>query len=343
MNHVATADSVTTSVVDPHERADYWAHAINTYQCRLGYRFPSRTDFQGHSQVRRTDSYQLIGWESDAITYLRTSKLIRADPDDNYRLIIPFTGQLSFGSDDGHGILTPASLLMVAIDQPFALSMSEVTRGVIITIPRDEVRHRLNRVAPPAGPIDLTTGLGRVSAAMIDGLYTEYAALTDREFDSVSERLVDLLCMQILGDTASTPGSLADVEAAARRYIRAHAGDADLTGARVAAALGWSLRQIQLAFNAVGATPSEVIREERLHLACERLSSPAYQRCSIADIASDLGFGSASSFNKAFRRRFDATPSQFRGGVVRDIGARLPGVGQCAVVQDGGEAPAVGL
>ncbi|MEV6073178.1 AraC family transcriptional regulator [Nocardia sp. NPDC052001] len=323
MNTAAIADSATTDAVDPRERADYWAHVINMYQCRLGYRFPSRTDFQGSTQLRRTDSYQLIGWESDAVTYLRTRKLIRADPDDNYRLIIPFTGQLAFGSDDGHGILTPAAMLLVAIDQPFALSMSEATRGVIINIPREQVRHRLNRVAPPLGPLDLTTGLGRVSAGIVGGLYTECAALTDREFDSVSERLVDLLCMQILGDPATSATPLADVAATARRYIRAHVGDPDLTSARVATALGWSLRQIQLAFNAIGTTPSEVIREERLHVACERLRSPAYQRCGIADIASDLGFGSASSFNKAFRRRFDTTPSQFRGGAVGDIGPRL--------------------
>ncbi|WP_425577668.1 helix-turn-helix domain-containing protein [Nocardia callitridis] len=42
------------------------------------------------------------------------------------------------------------------------------------------------------------------------------------------------------------------------------------------------------------------------------MRNPAYQRRSITDIASDLGFGSASSFNKAFRRRFDTTPSQLR-------------------------------
>ncbi|WP_406229961.1 AraC family transcriptional regulator [Nocardia sp. NBC_01009] len=326
MDQAAIADSDTTSVVDPHERADYWAHLINMYHCRLGYRFPSRTDFQGHTRLRRTDAYQLVGWESDAVTYLRNPKLIRADPDDDYRLIVPFAGRLAFGSDGGHGILTPGTMCLVAIDQPFAMSMSDGTRGLIITIPRQEIQHRLNHLAPPTRPLDLTTGLGRVTAGMVSGLYTECAALTDRQFDTVSERLVDLLCMQILGDPASSSTQLADVEATARRYIHNHAGDPDLTGTRVAGALGWSLRQIQLAFSAAGTTPSEVIREERLQLARDRLRSPAYQRCSITDIASDLGFGSASSFNKAFRRRFDTTPSQLREGLAGHVrGSRTPG------------------
>lgn len=312
MNQAVIADSTTTSVVDPHERAEYWADLISTYHCRLGYRFPSSTDFQGHTQLRRTDAYQLVGWESDAVTYLRNPSHIRADPDDDYRLIVPLTGRLSFRTDDGYGILAPGTMALVAVDRPYAMSMSDGTRGMIITIPHKEIKHRLNRVVPPDHPLDLTTGLGRVTDGVLRGLHSESAALTDLQFDSVSERLVDLLCMQILGEPANSPTQLAHVEATARRYIHDRAGDPDLNGTRVAVALGWSLRQIQLAFSNAGTTPSDVIREERLRLARDRLRSPAYQHRSITDIASDLGFGSVSSFSKAFRRRFDATPGQLR-------------------------------
>jgi AraC-like DNA-binding protein len=312
MDQAVIADLGTTSAVDPHERADYWAYLINSYHCRLDYRFPSRTDFRGHTNLRRTDAYQLVGWKSDAVTYRRSPRLIRADPDDDYRLIVPLAGQLTFRSDDGHATLTPGMASLVLLDQPFTMSMSDGMQGLISTIPRQEIRHRLNRVAPPTRPLDLTTGLGRVAAGMVSGLYTESAALTDLQFNTVSEQLVNLLCMQILGEPASSPTHLTHVEATARRYIHAHAEDPDLIGARVASALGWSLRQIQLAFSAAGTTPSEAIREERLQLARDRLRSPAYRHRSITEIASDLGFGSASSFTKAFRRRFDTTPSQLR-------------------------------
>ncbi|WP_269322866.1 helix-turn-helix domain-containing protein [Nocardia carnea] len=76
--------------------------------------------------------------------------------------------------------------------------------------------------------------------------------------------------------------------------------------------MGWSVRQIQLAFRAAGATPSEVIREERLRLARERLRNPAYRQRSITDIATGSGFDSVSSFTKAFHRRFGSTPGQIR-------------------------------
>ncbi|MEV4234870.1 MULTISPECIES: helix-turn-helix domain-containing protein [unclassified Nocardia] len=315
MNQAAIAGSTSTSAVDPHERADYWADLISTYHCRLGYRFPSPNTFQGHTRLRRTDAYQLVGWKSEAITYLRNPSHIRADPDDDYRLIVPFVGRLSFRTNDGYGTLDPGTMCLVAVDRPYAMSMSDGTQGVIITIPRKEIRHRLNRVVPPDHPLDLTTGLGRVTDGILGGLYAECTALTDLQFDSVSERLVDLLCMQILGEPASSASQLAHVEAVARRYIHDHAGDPELTGTRIAGELGWSLRQIQLAFSNVGTTPSEVIREERLQLARDRLRSPAYRHRSITDIATDLGFGSTSSFSKAFRRRFDTTPGELREGL----------------------------
>ncbi len=312
MKPAGAAEAVTTRVVDYHERADYWTQLVDANQCRLGYDFSDRTDFRGHIRLRRTGDFQLVGWCSDAVTYIRSPKHIRADPDDDYRLIVPFTRPMTIGSVDEQSNLAPGSTVLVPIDQPFSLSLPAGTRALIITIPWQEIRHRLNRVSPTARPLDLTTGIGRVAAGIIGSLYAEAATLTDREFDTVAEQLVDLLCMQILGDPGSPATRLAQVESAARRYIHSHAGDPDLTVARTAGALGWSVRQIQLAFRAGGATPSEVIREERLRLARDRLRNPAYRQRSITDIATGLGFDSVSSFTKAFHRRFGSTPGQIR-------------------------------
>ena len=311
MMAMTTAESATTSAIAPHERTDYWTSLIGSYQCSLGFHFPEPASFRGRTSLRRTDSYQLVGWESDAVTYARTPKLIRADPDSDYRLLVPISGALSFRHDDEYGQLAPGSACLVSTDESFAMTMGNGSRGLIITISHEEIRHRLHRGVPPR-PLDLTGGIGGVAGAVVNTLYSERAALTDFQFDTVAQQLVDLLCMQILGEPPRAPGHLGQVAETARRYIRAHAADPELTGVRVATALGWSLRQLQLAFNAAGTTPSAVIREQRLLLARDRLRNPAYRNRSIADIASDLGFGSASSFTKAFRRRFDAAPGELR-------------------------------
>ncbi|MFQ6394541.1 helix-turn-helix domain-containing protein [Nocardia sp. KC 131] len=307
-------ESTDTRAVAPEERTDYWSELTNSYQGRLGYIFPRRTDFDGRTTLRRTAEYQLVGWESDAVTYYRTAGHVRADSDDDYRLLLPITGQMGLRQDDEYARLPPGVGCLVTIDKPFSFALGDGTKGLLMTIPRREVDPRLDRVAQTALLADLTSGLGRIAADLAAGLFAEGSALTQHQFDTVAARLVELLCMHIVGDQPTGPSHLADLETAVRHYVRTHAGDPELTGGRIAHALGWSLRQIQVALQRAGTTPRELIKEERLQLAYARLSNPAYRDWSIAALALGLGFGSASAFSTAFRHRFHATPRDIRYG-----------------------------
>ncbi|WP_218027348.1 AraC family transcriptional regulator [Nocardia vaccinii] len=317
MNRTPDAESATTEVMHPRERVDYWAHLIDSYHGRLGYRFPSRSDFRGRALRRRTDLYQLVGWESDAVTYCRDRRHIRTAPDEDYRLVLATTGQVLLRQDGEGGSLPPGTCALVTIDQPMEVSMSDRSTGLIMTIPRHEIQHRLGRTAAPVRPLDLTTGLGRVTARIAAGLHSEQDTLTARQFDAVSERLVDLLCMLILGESPAAATHTDELVETVREYVRRHAHDPALTGAAIADALGWSLRQIQSVLQRAGTTPRELIMAERLRLARTRLGAPAYRHLSIARIGLDLGFGSAGSFNKAFRRHFGVTPGSVRADAMR--------------------------
>ncbi|MFF3570363.1 AraC family transcriptional regulator [Nocardia jiangxiensis] len=304
-------ESVTTQSVLPHERTDYWAAALQSHQGRIfGYAFP-RKHFHGRTAVRRTRNYQIVGWRCDAVAYYRTPGQVRVDSDEDYRLLLPTAGRMTLWQDGRHAPLPPGIGCLVTVDQPFAYAQGDDTEGLVMTIRRPEIDHRLNRAAPEQ-ILDFTTGLGRVVAEMATTLFTEHDSLGRRQFDAVSSRLVDLLCMHILGDHPTESGHLEDVEAAIRHHVRTHAHDPELTGAAVARALGWSLRQIQLTLQRAGTTPRELIREERLQLAYVRLQDPAYRNRSISALAADLGFGSASAFSTAFRGRFGASPRDMR-------------------------------
>jgi len=56
----------------------------------------------------------------------------------------------------------------------------------------------------------------------------------------------------------------------------------------------------------------DYVSELRLEEACRRLSNPANLRYTIASIALDSGFNTVSSFNDAFKKRFQVTPSRYR-------------------------------
>lgn len=100
-----------------------------------------------------------------------------------------------------------------------------------------------------------------------------------------------------------------------RRYVRDHVADPHLTGTAVAHALGWSLRQIQLALQKAGTTPRELIREERLRLVRDRLLCAECDHMTITDLAYSVGFSSASALSTAFRRRYGVSPREMRQSI----------------------------
>ncbi|MER6630302.1 AraC family transcriptional regulator [Streptomyces sp. NPDC000987] len=305
----------TTVDVGAQDRADFWSEHIASYQSRMGYRYARLDDFHGETVRQRSDTYQLVRYRSDEIEYHRTLQQIRQDPDEDYRFLVPLSGRIVMRYDDEQAVVGPGCGTLLNFQTPFQCLQDASVRAFIFTIPAREIDGRLSRTSPMAAGVDLTKGLGRVVNSVLNDMYEERYSLTDPEFDAVADRVVDLLCMLVVGDERpEAPGHLAQVEAMVRRYARAHAADPGLTGTSMAHALGWSLRQIQLALQRAGTTPRDLIREERLRLVRDRLQCGSCAHMTITELAYATGFSSASALSTAFRRRFGVSPREMRLG-----------------------------
>ncbi|MFC4050659.1 AraC family transcriptional regulator [Actinomadura syzygii] len=247
------------------------------------------------------------------------------DPDhdeDVYRFLLPLHGELVVVlGDGGEAPLRPGTGGLVPPAASLRAGRHPSARVLALTIPAREVDGRLPPESPfaagPSAGLDLSAGLGRVVADMVRAVGEERDSLTERQFEAACDRITELLCIVVAGQRAGgdrppAPGHLAEVEAVVRRYVREHVTDPALTGARVAQALGWSLRQVQLALQRAGTTPRELIREERLRLVRDRLRSPLDRHVTITDLAHATGFSSASALSHAFRRRFGVSPRELR-------------------------------
>jgi len=76
--------------------------------------------------------------------------------------------------------------------------------------------------------------------------------------------------------------------------------------------LGLSQRSIQNILSATGQPFSERVLERRLQKARKMLSDPQCSRMKVSEIALASGFADAPYFNRCFRRRFGASPTQYR-------------------------------
>jgi AraC-like DNA-binding protein len=86
----------------------------------------------------------------------------------------------------------------------------------------------------------------------------------------------------------------------------------------VAGRQGVTPRYIQRLFENDGTTFSDFVRERRLELAFRLLRERDAAFSTITSIAYDVGFTEISSFNRAFRRRFNATPSEIRAAILTE-------------------------
>jgi AraC-like DNA-binding protein len=94
----------------------------------------------------------------------------------------------------------------------------------------------------------------------------------------------------------------------------------DITG--VARQRSVTPRYVQMLFESEGTTFSGYVLEQRLTRARHMLTDPGLRNWTISAIAFEVGFANLSYFNRAFRRRFGATPSDIR------TSARLPNIGR---------------
>ena len=94
--------------------------------------------------------------------------------------------------------------------------------------------------------------------------------------------------------------------------ISAHLGDGDLSVAEVARRHRVTPRYIHKLFENEGLTFSSFVLGQRLSRAHRILSDPRLACRNISSVAFDVGFGDLSYFNRAFRRRYVATPTEIR-------------------------------
>ncbi|UVK47858.1 AraC family transcriptional regulator [Mesorhizobium sp. AR07] len=99
--------------------------------------------------------------------------------------------------------------------------------------------------------------------------------------------------------------------------IVAHGGHIDLSARDVAARHGLSARYVRKLFEREGTSLIDFMIDQRLVRAHRMLSDPRHAGRSITEIAYEAGFNDLSYFNRAFRRRYDATPSDVRAAASR--------------------------
>lgn len=175
------------------------------------------------------------------------------------------------------------------------------------------IRARAIHHVPAASPgAALVTGYA--------GLLLGNPALDDAGARLAGDHLHQLAALALGAGETRTPSELPGIGGArlalVKQEIERSLTDPELDIATVARRQGVTPRYIQRLFEREGTTFGHFLRDARLDLAHAALESGAG---TVSAIAFDCGFGDLSHFNKAFRSRFGATPSDIKAAALRKL------------------------
>ena len=213
-------------------------------------------------------------------------------------------------------VLEEGDFVLYDPSRPLWLSFEEYTQAIVLRLPLAMVEQRMPHLRSQVGlPVSGKSGAGALFSSFIRNAWEEMER--DREGDWVEclgEAIWPLLDMAY----ASTRAQPETNRREERRRVLFDAVEAELTDPeldvhRLARRMGVSARYVQMLFAELGTTPRAYIQGRRLELAAKRLAREGLDT-TVTDVAYDVGFNDLSSFCRAFRRRFDMSPRNYRAG-----------------------------
>jgi AraC-like DNA-binding protein len=260
--------------------------------------------------------------EFSAVRARRTRALI-ADGNDNCMFsVLRSPGNTIF--QRGREVLpAEGSAALLSLADPFACATAGgIARGISLSVPRKVLAASVPRLEDRFGQAFQDSEALR--------LLKSYAGLLEQDHLLANVDLRRLVVAHVHDLVALALGASRDAAEIANgrglRAARLHAIKADvraslrepLSSTTIAARHGVTPRYVQVLFEDEGVTFSQFLIGERLERVNRMLRDPLQMEFPISAIAYDSGFGDLSHFNRAFRRRFGATPSDVRATARRE-------------------------
>jgi AraC-like DNA-binding protein len=248
---------------------------------------------------------------------VRVSYLPRHDSPPMFSVMLQLDGATTAAQCGRECTLAAGDFCVIDGLAPFDLDAAgPVSRVVFLQMPRHAVLSRrdgLERRTAQAFDIrepgaaflrNVLTNL--LEAAPMLGLEQRTAALAS---------VVQMLGVPRLpgGDSLATRN--AERIAATLAFIDAELADPTLTAQRVADAQGLSRRRLDQILATLGTSLSAQIWARRLAQAASDLLDSRFGERTVTQIAFGVGFEDAAHFTRAFKRRYEVTPREWRNGV----------------------------
>jgi len=305
--------------LDDHARARLWRDLYCERFGEADLAFLPDRPFHGRLELVPLDGITLTRFEGTLTRVARSPAQISSDMRDDFLIRFNCGGPQMVVQHNREVMSNEGRTVFYTNTEPSCALAKEGTAVVGLSVSRA----RLIDLVPEANDLICTTLAPTDEAVGYLERYVNFLL----ETDSVSAHgaIAQHLANTVIDLLALSLGATRDAQELARmRGPRAARFEAILAAIRrgfsdpgfsvrdVAQRLGLTPRYVQNLLSETEASFSERVLECRLQKARRMLQSREGSRTKISDIAYSCGFNEVSYFNRCFRRRFGASPTQYR-------------------------------
>lgn len=311
------AQLLSTDVVAPAQRLEYWIDLIcNTY-VQLECDAPPAQGFRGSIESHRIPGLDLSVVDSCAQDVLRTQRQIARSTDDYFLVSIQTHGRGRICQDGRMADLAPGDFALYDSTREYELHFDGDFREIVLKLPGERLRSMVRGTDKlTATTVSGKAGAGHLMINMIQTLWQDVDTLQPASAAAVADGVLNILAAGLQTLPASNrPGtsSLAAYHLGRiRQRIDARLTDPTLGIADVARELGISVAHIHRLFQHEATTPAQYIWSRRLEACARDLRDPRQAQRSISDVAYGWGFNDAAHFSRAFKERFGCSPREWK-------------------------------
>jgi AraC-like DNA-binding protein len=174
-----------------------------------------------------------------------------------------------------------------------------------------------------AQPINCSGSPWRIAANQLKLLVSEVRHMPLPMAYGYGTQVIELVSIAVEADTQSTidPSGRNAIFRRCAAYMKANAADTTLGPAKIAEAMGISVRYLHKVFHEAGETVCEFMRVTRLEIARKDLADPQKGNVQIREIAYRVGFRSQAHFAAAFKQRYGISATEWRRSAALQIAA----------------------
>lgn len=316
--HLFSADSYPE-----RERVEAWNELYARKACGVDFSPRSGAPFSLHARASSLPGLQLMAVAHSPMQMARTRSHL-ADGHDG--IVIALPDEKSFSCHLGSEFeLEPGDAMVLLTTATIGFASPMRTECMTLYLEPAQLFPMLrDKSRPPFGRVPRHNEPLRLLRRYLRALWEEPLGTVELQ-QLVANQFYDLaaLALGANGDAAehARRGGLAAARLdEAKAYARAHLRRPDLSLDEIALRQKVTPHYLRTLFEKEGTTFTQFVRDRRLELAHRMLSSSRFDQLPISTIAFDAGFGDLSHFNRAFRARYGAKPSDVRAAAQVSLG-----------------------